>query len=142
MNTVILQQPPKIVFGNGCLGVLRDDYLKMGYKKLFLLTAPPIRPLIEETVSAWEKAGVKVEIFDQIMAEPTVTDFNGIVEKARSFGVDSVIGIGGGSVLDVTKLAATLFDGAQRAEDVFGTGVRPEERTVVRVRPHHGGNGQ
>ena len=41
---------------------------------------------------------------------------------AREFKADSVVGIGGGSVLDVTKLVAAFVNSDQQAEDCFGIG--------------------
>jgi alcohol dehydrogenase class IV len=42
---------------------------------------------------------------------------------ARSAQVDGVLGIGGGSAIDVAKLAAALYDGGQSAHEVFGIGL-------------------
>jgi len=67
-------------------------------------------------------SGVQIEIFQNILAEPTVNDFKAILEKARAFRADSVVGIGGGSVLDVTKLVAAFINSDQQVEDCFGTG--------------------
>ena len=122
MKTIALQQPQKIVFGSGCIETFVEDYLKLGYRRLFLLTAPPIRPLIDETIGKLQAAGTEIEVFDHILAEPTVNDFKQILAKAESFRADSVIGIGGGSVLDITKLVATLLYSDQQVEDCFGTG--------------------
>ena len=122
MKQITLLQPQKIVFGTGCIQTFVDDYLKMGLQRLFVLTAPPIRPLIEETLTALTNAGVSVEVFQDIVAEPTVNDFKKMLEIARQFKADSVVGIGGGSVLDVTKLIAALINSTQQVEDCFGTG--------------------
>ena len=119
MKSITLLQPQKIVFGTGCIQTLVDDYLKLG---LYVLTAPPILPLIQEALDTLKGAGVSIELFDQIMAEPTLNDFNSIVAKARLFHADSVVGIGGGSVLDVAKLVAAFADSDQQAADCFGTG--------------------
>ncbi len=122
MRTITLQQPQKIVFGSGCIETLVEDYLKLGFQRLFLLTAPPIRPLIADSIEKLQGAGIEIEVFDNILAEPTVNDFKGILAKAEAFRTDSVIGIGGGSVLDITKLIATLLYSDQQVEDCFGTG--------------------
>lgn len=122
MKQITLQQPQKIVFGSGCLETLVSDYLSMGFHRLFLLTAPAIRPLIASAVDNIKDGGVEVEIEDHIVGEPTVTDFKAILQKARGFSADSVIGIGGGSVLDLTKLTATLINSDQQVENLFGTG--------------------
>ena len=122
MNAITLLQPQKIVFGTGCIQTLVDDYKKMGYQRLFVLTAPPILSLIEAPLAELKAAGVSIEVYKDIMAEPTVNDFKKILEVARQFKADSVVGIGGGSVLDVTKLVAAFLNSDQQVEDCFGTG--------------------
>lgn len=122
MKEITLLQPQKIVFGTGCINKLVDDYQKLGFKRLFVLTAPPIRPLIEEPLAVLAEGGISVEVVQDIVAEPTVNDFKRILEQARRFGADSVVGIGGGSVLDVTKLVASFINSEQQVEDCFGTG--------------------
>lgn len=123
MKGITLLQPQKIVFGTGCIQTLVDDYKKMGLKRLFVLTAPPILPLIEPTLAELKEAGIHIEVFQNILAEPTLNDFNDIVEKARQFNADSVVGIGGGSVLDVAKLVAAFVHSDQQAADCFGIGL-------------------
>ena len=122
MKAITLLQPQKIVFGTGCIQTFVEDYKKLGLKMLYVLTAPPIRPLIEEAMDALKTAGVAIEIFQDIVAEPTVNDFKGILENARRFQADSVVGVGGGSVLDVTTLVAAFINSEQKVEDCFGTG--------------------
>ena len=122
MKQITLLQPQKIVFGTGCIQTLVEDYKKMGLQRLFVLTAPPIRPLIEDTLAELKSDGVSIEVFQDIVAEPTVNDFKKILEVARQFKADSVVGVGGGSVLDVTKLIAAFINSDQQVEDCFGTG--------------------
>ena len=123
MKGITLLQPQKIVFGTGCIQTLVDDYKKMGLQRLFVLTAPPILPLIEPALAELKEAGINIEVFQNILAEPTLNDFNDIVEKARQFNADSVVGIGGGSVLDVAKLVAAFVHSDQQAADCFGIGL-------------------
>ena len=122
MKQITLLQPQKIVFGTGCIQTLVEDYKKSGYKKLFVMTAPPIRPLLDETLTELQAAGVATEVYQDIVAEPTVNDFKQILDCARAFGADSIVGVGGGSVLDVSKLVAAFINSDQQVEDCFGTG--------------------
>lgn len=122
MKAITLLQPQKIVFGTGCIQTLVDDYKQLGKQRLFVLTAPPIRPLIEDALAELTATGISIEVYDQVMAEPTLNDFNRILEYARQFNADSVVGIGGGSVLDVAKLVAAFAKSEQQAADCFGTG--------------------
>ncbi len=122
MKSVTLLQPQKVVFGTGCTSQFCEDYLKLGFKKLFVLTAPPILPLIRPMTEKLEMEGVEIRIYDRILQEPTVTDFNRVLETAREFGADSVVGVGGGSVLDTAKLIAALLNSDQTPEEIFGIG--------------------
>lgn len=122
MKEITLLQPAKIVFGTGCTEQFCKDYTAMGLKRLFILTAPVIRPMLSDMVSTLNGAGVETEIYDNIRQEPSVSDFKTILDVARKFGADSVLGVGGGSVLDVCKLVATLIDSDQQIEDLFGIG--------------------
>lgn len=141
MKSITLLQPQKIVFGTGCIQTLVDDYLKLDLKRLYVLTAPPILPLIQEALDTLKGAGVSIELFDQIMAEPTLNDFNSIVAKARLFHADSVVGIGGGSVLDVAKLVAAFADSDQQAADCFGTGFIQKKGLWLACLPTTAGTG-
>lgn len=122
MKEITLLQPGKIVFGTGCTEQFCKDFIALGFKRLFILTAPVIRPMIAEMDETLVKSGVTIEYFDDIHQEPSVSDFKKILEIAREFKADSVIGVGGGSVLDLSKLVATLINSDQQIEDLFGIG--------------------
>ncbi len=48
--------------------------------------------------------------------------FNGTLANAQRFESDCIIGLGGGSVLDVAKLLAALLDNEQTIDDIYGIG--------------------
>lgn len=124
MKAITLLQPQKIVFGTGCIDTFRDDYLKLGLQRLFVLTAPPILPLIEPTLDALRQKGITIKVYHQITAEPTVSECNELIRQSYDFNADSVVGIGGGSVLDMAKLVATFTRNTwQTPEACFGTGL-------------------
>ena len=123
MKPITLLQPAKTVFGTGCIEQLCNDYIAMGWKRLFVLTAPVLRPLLATMDERLKASGVAIEYFDNIRQEPSVTDFKNILDLARRFDADSVVGVGGGSVMDLSKLVATLLSSEQNIEDLFGTGL-------------------
>lgn len=123
MELITLQQPSRIVLGEGAADRFAEEFLAHGFRKLFLMTAPPIRPLIEGIIARIEAAGAEVRIYDRITAEPALDEVVGIIDEARSFGVDSVAGIGGGSVLDAAKIVACFARSEQQVADCFGTGL-------------------
>ncbi len=122
MRQITLLQPQKIVFGCGSLQTFVEDYIKLGYKRLFLLTTHSVFPQLQTVLDRLAGAGVTVEVYRDIVGEPTLDGFEKILAKAREFGADSVAGIGGGSVLDVAKLVAAFANSDQKTADCFGTG--------------------
>ena len=125
MKGITLMQPAKIVFGTGCLEQFCNNYIAMGYKRLFILTAPVLNQVVNNLIISrlqTADSGIEFCIYDDINAEPSVGDFKNVMAKAQEFRADSVIGVGGGSVLDLAKLVATLIYSDQKVEDLFGIG--------------------
>lgn len=141
MEQITLLQPQKIVFGTGCIEKFENDYLAMGYKRLFIVTLPFMLKAIEHTTDTLTKAGVSIEYYTEISAEPSITDFKKVLQKAKAHKADSFLGIGGGSVLDVTKLVATLLDSEQEVENLFGTGLVKEKGKWFACMPTTSGTG-
>ena len=141
MKTITLLQSQKVVFGTGCIAQFCEDYLESGLQRLFILTAPPILPLIKETIEKLEANGVAICIYDKVLQEPTVKDFYAVLDIARTFEADSVAGIGGGSVLDTAKLIAALIESDQKVEDIFGTGFLKSRKRWLACLPTTAGTG-
>lgn len=141
METITLLQPSKIVFGTGCMDTFCADYLTLGFKKLFLLTTPPVLTLIRPIIDKFTAAGVDISICDAITQEPTVTSFNELLATARSFQADSVVAIGGGSVMDTAKLIAALIESDQQVEELFGTGLLKSRKRWIACLPTTSGTG-
>ncbi|MCD8297336.1 MAG: iron-containing alcohol dehydrogenase [Prevotella sp.] len=141
MKEITLLQPQKIVFGTGCINEFTADYLKLGYKRLFIVTLPFMHCAISGMVDELTKNNVEIEFYENIGAEPSITDFKALLAAARAFKADSFVGIGGGSVLDVTKLAATLVESDQQIEDLFGTGLIAKEGKWFACMPTTSGTG-
>ena len=116
MRTITLLQPQKTVFGTGCIDQFADDYLKLGYKRLFVVTTAVVRPAITSMTDRLSENGVSVKFYEDVHGEPSIADFKTILKSAEDFGADSFIGIGGGSILDLTKLTAALLGSAQQMD--------------------------
>ena len=141
MLPIQLKQPQRIVFGTGCMKQMQEDYLQSGLKNLFILTADPILPLITPTIEGLQAAGVKTMVETKILGEPTVNDFKRILKEAQEFGADSVIGIGGGSVMDVAKLVATFLHSEQQIEECYGIGFIKQRGVWFACAPTTAGTG-
>ena len=107
-------------FGTDAALQCAADFAARGLKSAFLVTGAPTRGLAMPLVAACADKGIAVEIFDAIAGEPTLTEFGAAMAAAKAFGTDSVIGLGGGSAMDVAKLVAALLGAAQSVDEVIG----------------------
>ena len=65
--------------------------------------------VLEALANALEKEGIKHTLHTGIASEPTTEIVDEAVRVGKKLGVDAVIGIGGGSVMDTAKAAAGVI---------------------------------
>src|SRR5215204_6575729 len=133
--------PRRLVFGEHSIDVFAADYLKLGLKKLFLVTVPPVYIKLEKTLEKLAAGGIQIKVHDSIMAEPSFSDFEKVLAEAKHFGADSVAGIGGGSVLDVAKMIAAQLYNTQPIKEVIGIGNLKGRSTYLACIPTTSGTG-
>ena len=141
MERLTINFPGQLVFGNGCTDQFVSDFLKLGKKRTFIITTPYVQNTIDKIVSSFEKNDITVFVDDSIDAEPTTDTFNNLLKSAEEFKADSVVGIGGGSVLDVAKLVAALYENDQTIYDVFGIGNLKQRKLHLTCLPSTSGTG-
>lgn len=120
MYTIKLHYPRRLSLGAGSIREFKADISGTGVERIFILTFPEIRPAIQSFLEDLESAGCTLVLDESIRKEPSVSDFHRILDRARDFHPDLVLGIGGGSVLDVAKLVAAQLDNPQPLKDIFG----------------------
>jgi len=120
MNPVTLLQPSRVVFGNGCAANCAELFVQRSAERVLLVTSKSVRPQIGFLVEALRKAHCDVIESSFVPAEPTRGFFELALKEARESKPGAVLGIGGGSVLDVAKLIAALVRSNQTLSDVLG----------------------
>ncbi|GHB43182.1 alcohol dehydrogenase [Pseudovibrio japonicus] len=102
-----------------------------------LVNAGLVAPVVEQL----EAVGVHVTVFDDVVADPPESVVLQGVKRARAAKVDGVIGLGGGSSLDVAKLVALLVGGGERLSDIYGVGMAKGKRLPLILIPTTAGTG-
>ena len=108
----------RVVFGAGRSDKLGEDVKALaGEGAAVLLVADPGIPKIADAVEATlKKAGCKVALYTDVRSDPLGVQVDGAATAARSLGAKIVIGLGGGSTLDVAKFAAAIAPVDQPAD--------------------------
>ncbi len=95
--------------------------------------------LAEEIVAALTHAGVEPRLFDAVEADPSRATLMAAVEAGA--GCLSVIGFGGGSPMDVAKLAAYLLGSGDDLDTLWGVGKALGKRLPLALVPTTAGTG-
>jgi alcohol dehydrogenase class IV len=133
--------PGKLVFGNGCLSGLASDILDLRPAKVAIITIDPLRNAIDELVTSLQKNSVTVLVDTSITVEPGFSDFKKLMTKVSPFDPGIVIGIGGGSVLDIAKLVAAQLDNDQDLKEYVGIGLLKGRKKALICVPATSGTG-
>lgn len=116
-----VRSPRHIVFGRGQRHALADYALQHGSRAL-LCTDERMGSdrQFAELVDALKFRGMQVHIYDRTEPELPVGSIHDCVAAVRSFSPDVVIGIGGGSCLDLAKAVALLLTHGGNLQDYYG----------------------
>lgn len=142
MNQVEIMTPAKVLIGTECFDSWIQEALQSGYKKVVVLSVGPIWPMLENSLQQAADKGLKLKKIDYTLpGEPTTDYFDVLRKEAASFRPDLVLGVGGGSVLDVAKLLAALCDRKNPITKCFGKGMLDKRSVALYCAPTTAGTG-
>lgn len=110
---ITLHQPKRLAVGAGTVGEV--GLWADGAGSVLIIATPVTAAFVDRL-----RLSGKAEVFDAIPGEPDIATLEAAVAAARRCRPDLIVGLGGGSVLDVAKLVAALWDSEQTLADVAG----------------------
>ncbi len=112
----------EIVFGPGSAGQLGDRAARAGLRRVLIVTDPPLAAagILEQARLPLEAAGLAVEVFDDGEPEPNFAAVDRCVLAARRFRPDALLGLGGGSNMDLAKITAVVLAHGGAPRDYVG----------------------
>ena len=117
--------PVRIISGENCVIKNSTEFRKLGKKCLIVTskTSAQKSGALDDVVSALNIENIEYSIFDKITENPLVSTVIRAGERAREFGAEFIIGIGGGSPLDASKAVAICAENPDY--DIKGLYARP-----------------
>lgn len=117
----IMRAPREVLFGAGQRHALGRVAARLGQRALVvtderLAADGDFRMML----AALEAEGLAVQIEAGTLPDVPAASAEAAAERARGFGPDLVIGIGGGSCLDMAKCLALLLTHGGRPQDYYG----------------------
>lgn len=112
MSTYSLLNAGRIVAGPDSIEQIAEIVKDYGASRVLIISDKGVARagLIERPKALLEAAGIAVSILDDTPPEPEVEQANALFEAAKNSSCDMVIGVGGGSAMDVAKLIAVLLN--------------------------------
>jgi alcohol dehydrogenase len=119
--------PVKIAFGDGVIAELPEALASLAAGAALVIVEEPVagHSGVTRALAAAESAGVRLEQVVKGPGEPTFALADELAARVRDLGLESVVGIGGGSALDVAKAARIVADQGGAAGDYASGGRVP-----------------
>jgi len=114
--------PTKILFGVNQVCCVGAEALALGGKKALIITDKNIVKvgLVDRVRDQLEEDGLDVDIFDEVEPEPHIECANLVTDFIRKRDSDIFVGVGGGSCLDMTKVASIMATNPGKVEQYLG----------------------
>jgi alcohol dehydrogenase len=140
MRSFTFHPGPRLTVGEGKSEAIAD-FLPNG-PVLFVTDEQLVRlGLTDAARKAVETGGREVVLFDTVEADPSRKTLEAAVSAGRSAGASSVVGFGGGSPMDVAKLAAYLLGSDDDLDKVWGVDIAKGQRLPLVLVPTTAGTG-
>ncbi len=143
MTSFVFNTTKSLIFESGAAACLADHCAASLSGNCFFITDPTLRELglCDGAIASLESAGMTVNVFSDVEADPSLATVLAAVEAAKASNSTCVVGFGGGSSLDVSKLVALLVASDQDLNDAWGVGNAKGPRLPLVAVPTTAGTG-
>lgn len=144
MNKVnIFQTTPRIIMGTGATDKIGDEVMRFSKKSVMIITDPGLvkSGICSRFEELLVKAGCSVHCFDGVEPDPPFEIASQAAQRVRDTGADLILGIGGGSSLDIAKVASILVTNKEPVSTYFGIDLVPNPGLTTILAPTTAGTG-
>ncbi|MDX6561385.1 MAG: choline dehydrogenase [Gaiellales bacterium] len=118
------QLPVKLSFGDGVIAELSDVLAALGASSVFVVVEEPVvgNEYAEAALAACADSAIRIEKYLKPSGEPTIEQAEKVARAISEESCEAVVGIGGGSALDLAKAARLLADAGGSVRDYLEDG--------------------
>jgi alcohol dehydrogenase len=129
-----INQPTRIVFGVDAVKQLSSLVKEFGGSRVFLVVDPGLKQagITSRITAVLDAAKIPYTLYDKITPEPGLKLADQGLKLAKKNKADCVVGVGGGSALDIAKAVSILLTNGGKAEDYLGLG-RIKQKGVPKI---------
>jgi alcohol dehydrogenase len=133
----------RVVFGTGAVESLPDEIKRVNGSRILVVTDPGIQSagVLDQVTGALERAKIAFGTYAGVEADPRVEVALASADAAKAFGPDAIVGLGGGSSLDISKVTSVMLANEGPIEKYFGMELVPKPGVPVILIPTTAGTG-
>ena len=119
---LIYSFPRRIVFGLNSIDNVADEVKAVNGRNVLLVADPVIAKTdaFSKIEGKLEAAEISFSLYDKVEPEPPLALAEEVAELARRKKVDAVLAVGGGSTMDMGKVAALSLTNPSAVESYIG----------------------
>lgn len=139
----VFKVPPIIHFGQGVASLTGKEAARLGARHVLLITDSFLASsgLIDPVLQSLAENKIAVSLYDQVNTEPTLEHVDACLHLYETNSADLVIGLGGGSPIDVAKAISALVGNPGELKNYMGIGKLKKNGPPIIAIPTTAGTG-
>ncbi|MCU0576494.1 MAG: iron-containing alcohol dehydrogenase, partial [Desulfobacterota bacterium] len=139
----VFSTTPRIVMGPGSVKTIGTEVKSRGISRVLIVTDKGVisAGLMKPIEESFKTSRVKYDVFDKVEPDPRYEIVADCVETVRESKAQMLIGLGGGSPMDITKTAAVMLTNKGPIGAYFGIGLIPKPGLPTILIPTTAGTG-
>jgi alcohol dehydrogenase class IV len=133
----------RVVYGFGCLEELEREIKRLHGSRILVITDPGIKTagLLDPIAKLLDRAQSSFRVFAEVEPDPSIEVVLKSVDTAKAFQPDLILGVGGGSSLDISKATSILLTNPGSVYDYLGMDLVPAPGVPLVLIPTTAGTG-
>jgi alcohol dehydrogenase class IV len=139
----VFSTTPRIIMGAGSSKTIGAELRSRGTERVLVVTDKGViaAGILQSVEASLREAKIEHVIFDKVEPDPRYEIVSDCVECAKEARVEMLIGVGGGSPMDITKTASIMLTNKGPIGKYFGVNLIPRQGLPTVLVPTTAGTG-